>query len=314
MTTTIVIGAGMAGLVCARHLEDRGETVIILDEGRDPGGRLATRFGDAGAFDHGAQYVTARDPGFTAYLARAEARSSAAAWAQLGVDRTWWVGAPDMSKLVAPLTDGLDIRDSCRVEVVERADGIWTVTSDDGETFRADRLAVAIPAPQAMGLLSGLTPLADGLDVVRYAPCWTLMVALAEPLERAPRVYRVSDGPCAWIACDSTKPGRSGEGQNWVVQAGPGWSQTHLEEGHETVSGLLGSAFESWAGALPEIKSSQVYLWRHARVLKALETPCLWDGGTGIGLAGDWCLGPRVEAAYRSGRALAERMLGPQRR
>ncbi|WP_291845444.1 FAD-dependent oxidoreductase [Maricaulis sp.] len=309
MTSTIVIGAGMAGLACARHLADAGETVIVLDKGRGLGGRLATRRTEHGPFDHGAQYVTARDAGFAAWLDRAAMAGSAAPWAQLGVERTWWVGAPGMSKLVAPLADGLDVRRSCRVEQVRREGEGWAIACEGGENLKADQLAVAIPAPQAKALLSGVTPLADGLDAVRYAPCWTLMLSLAEPLDQAPRLYRASDGPCAWIACNTTKPGRSGGGENWVIQAGPGWSQTHLEETSDTVTALLQGAFESWAGALPDIRLSQVHRWRYARVLKALEAPCLWDGEAGIGLAGDWCLGPRVEAAYLSGRALAERIL-----
>lgn len=304
----------MAGLACARHLADAGQDVIVLDKGRGLGGRLATRRSEHGAFDHGAQYITARNPGFAAWLDQAELASSAAPWQQLGVDRTWWVGTPGMSRIVAPLAEGLDVRKACRVEAVWRNAPGWTVACEGDEIVQADHLAIAIPAPQAATLLAGVTPLADGLDVVRYAPCWTLMVALAEPLETAPRVYRASDGPCAWIACDSSKPGRAADGENLVIQAGPGWSEIHLEDSSDTVSRLLHDAFESWAGALPDIRSSQVHRWRYARVLKALDAPCLWDGEAGIGLAGDWCLGPRVEAAYLSGRALAGRMLATQSR
>ncbi|WP_323761649.1 NAD(P)/FAD-dependent oxidoreductase [Maricaulis sp.] len=312
--TTIIIGAGMAGLACARHLVDCGETVIVLDKGRGLGGRLATRRTGEGAFDHGAQYVTARDAGFAAWLDQAASLAAAAPWQQLGLEQTWWVGTPGMSKLTGPLAEGLDIRKSCRVETVQRSGKGWALACEGGGTLAADRLGVAIPAPQAAALLTGVTPLADPLDTVRYAPCWTLMVSLAEPLGQAPRVYRASDGPCAWVACNSTKPGRSGEGENWVIQAGPGWSESHLEEDPETVTRLLLDAFSSWSGGLPEIRLSQVHRWRHARVLKALEVPCLWDVEARIGLAGDWCLGPRVEAAYLSGRALAGQMMAAQSR
>jgi len=36
-----------------------------------------------------------------------------------------------------------------------------------------------------------------------------------------------------------------------------------------------------------------------------LPEPFLYDAQQGIGLAGDWCGGPRVEGAYLSGIALA---------
>ena len=40
---TIVIGAGLAGLTCARQLQQQGYKVIILDKSRGVGGRIATR-------------------------------------------------------------------------------------------------------------------------------------------------------------------------------------------------------------------------------------------------------------------------------
>ena len=57
-----VIGAGMAGLAAARTLAAAGHAVQVFDKGRGIGGRLSTRRTDYGAFDHGAQYATVRDP------------------------------------------------------------------------------------------------------------------------------------------------------------------------------------------------------------------------------------------------------------
>ena len=68
-TRIAIIGAGMAGLACARMLAVAGMMPVILDKGRGIGGRLATRRAPEGRqFDHGAQYVTAKDPGFAALL------------------------------------------------------------------------------------------------------------------------------------------------------------------------------------------------------------------------------------------------------
>ncbi|NBW91636.1 MAG: FAD-dependent oxidoreductase, partial [Actinobacteria bacterium] len=39
----VVIGAGLAGLMAAQELHREGHHVVLIDKGRSPGGRLATR-------------------------------------------------------------------------------------------------------------------------------------------------------------------------------------------------------------------------------------------------------------------------------
>jgi renalase len=80
----LVIGAGVAGLACARRLAAGGARVVVVDKGRGPGGRLSTRrvataLGEVG-FDHGAQFLTARDPDFSALTRDWLARGLLAPW------------------------------------------------------------------------------------------------------------------------------------------------------------------------------------------------------------------------------------------
>lgn len=77
-----IIGAGIAGLSCAKTLEQAGYHVEIFDKGRNLSGRMATRRNNLSEFDHGAQYFTVKNPDF-----RQE------------VDR--WIGA-DVAKLWSP--------------------------------------------------------------------------------------------------------------------------------------------------------------------------------------------------------------------
>mgnify|MGYP003336186047 FL=1 len=64
----LIIGAGMAGLTAAVELKRAGRRVLVLDKARGVGGRLASRRIDGATFDHGAQFITARDPRFAAVL------------------------------------------------------------------------------------------------------------------------------------------------------------------------------------------------------------------------------------------------------
>ena len=64
-----VIGAGIAGLACARTLAQAGHRVTVLDKSSTVGGRLASCETPFGTFDHGTQYFTVRDARFQKALA-----------------------------------------------------------------------------------------------------------------------------------------------------------------------------------------------------------------------------------------------------
>ena len=74
-TTTydfIIIGSGMAGLAAARLAVAGGRSVCVLDKGRRIGGRVSTRRAEGFTFNHGAQFLTARQEAFITVCAQAE--------------------------------------------------------------------------------------------------------------------------------------------------------------------------------------------------------------------------------------------------
>ena len=75
-----VIGAGISGLSCSKNLHDGAFELSVYDKSRGPAGRMSTRRGDGWQCDHGAQYFTARDPGFRAEVARWQAAGVAGVW------------------------------------------------------------------------------------------------------------------------------------------------------------------------------------------------------------------------------------------
>ncbi|MEO8855455.1 MAG: FAD-dependent oxidoreductase, partial [Burkholderiaceae bacterium] len=120
-----VIGAGLAGISCARTLAQAGHRVRVFEKGSAAGGRMATRDSVFGGFDHGAQYFTVRDPRFERALATAPdlcKRWSAntvqvldehgrVAAAGLPSSEAHWVPVPGMSALVRHWAQPLAQRD-----------------------------------------------------------------------------------------------------------------------------------------------------------------------------------------------------------
>ncbi|HEY9651712.1 MAG TPA: FAD-dependent oxidoreductase, partial [Coleofasciculaceae cyanobacterium] len=57
MFDVAIIGAGLAGLICAQQLHQAGYRVIVIEKSRGVGGRVATRRLHDTIADHGVRYL-----------------------------------------------------------------------------------------------------------------------------------------------------------------------------------------------------------------------------------------------------------------
>ncbi|MGD1924454.1 MAG: NAD(P)/FAD-dependent oxidoreductase [Paracoccaceae bacterium] len=299
----VIIGAGMAGVACARTLADAGLVPMVIDKGRSPGGRMSTRRTDGFTFDHGAQYFTARSDAFRAVVEDALDAGAVAVWDDgSGADEPHYIGLPSMSAPVKHMANGLDIR--CGIEVrAVRSDGTGWVLEHDGGSLGADVVILTAPVPQTKNLL-GAHGFADPLDQVHMAPCWALMLGFEASVDPGWTARR-TDSDLAWIARNGTKPGRAGE--SWVVHASPAWSAAHLELDKPEAADRLFAMLQTDLGPLPAPSYIAAHRWRYAMVTTPLGRSFLNKGTLYAG--GDWALGPRVECAFESGQAIANAVL-----
>ena len=307
----LIIGAGMAGLTCATALAKAGYSVTVIDKGRGPGGRMAARraeiAGETVSFDHGAQYFTARDAAFRNAVAEWEGQGVVARWLAAGDDA--WVGVPGMNGPIRAMAEPLDVRWNVRAERVTRAEGAWRVETQD-ESFTAQAVLVAIPAEQASDLLDEVAPeFASTAASVHSQPCWAVMAAFAARLDLASDALRDPDAAISWAARNSAKPGRTGS-ECWVLHASPERSREFLDLPKEEVATLLLADFFAQTGATPvEPIHCVAHRWLYAMPEKVEGEAARYDAEARIGIAGDYLHSPRVEGAFLSGHALAEKVL-----
>ena len=50
-----------------------------------------------------------------------------------------------------------------------------------------------------------------------------------------------------------------------------------------------------------------LHRWRYANIQRQAGEPCFFDAANQLAACGDWCIEGRVEAAFLSGQALAEK-------
>jgi len=304
-----IVGAGMAGLACAEGLANRGHDVVLFDKGRGPGGRMSTRRIETAAgeayFDHGAQYFTVRDGAFRQRVDAWMTEGAVAPWPSAGSDA--YVGVPAMNAPLRLASNSQRVLWTTRVVRIDSSDRGWQLGLDRGEAVALDIVIVATPAEQAADLLASAAPdLSGRARAVVSEPCWTLMLAFSEPVPVAKNCWR-GEYIVGWAARNSSKPGRIGP-ESWVVQASPAWSRAHVEADPEWVSASLKDALANLLGSvLPPTVGECSHRWRFARS-GAEGAGAIFDRDRGLGLCGDWLIGPRVEAAWLSGTALAKRI------
>lgn len=315
-----IVGAGIAGLTCARQLMDVGLEVTVFEKSRGVGGRMATRRTDSEArFDHGAQYFTVRDERF---------REAVDDWVRAGVVALWdgrictlnhglatpkdrqkerFVGTPGMNGVCRHLADGVEIELRVRVDSVTPTAGGWRIVDDIGTDWGVfDYFLTTAPAPQSADLLAETPHLQHVARSVPMQGCWAVMLALENPLDVDFDGAFVEDSPLSWLARNSAKPQRSSAPDCWVLHASPEWTTSHLEHTPEQVEPLLLEAFwEATGHHVVNANFCSVHRWRYAIPPQPLARTYLFDPDAHIGAAGDWCNGPRIEGAFLSGSELA---------
>lgn len=309
-----IIGAGIAGLACARELVSAGFDPRIVDKGRGPGGRCSSRRSAFGRFDHGASFFTARDPGFVRQVEHWRDEGVVAPWdgrfeGRSG-DDTWWVGTPAMNAMVRYEAEAVDAEFGLEIAQPQPGrDCRFDLRTKTGDLIgEADFVVFAAPAPQTAVLLpegSSLVPAARSSDM---APCWTLMASF--PPEAADPGFDAlmpEDDVLDAVFLQAGKPGRE-PGMRIVAHANPYWSEEHLEEPKERVVNALLAALHRHLPGQSTPTHLDAHRWRYARVTQPAEESFGLDRGEGVATCGDWHIAPRVESAWLSGHRLGRRM------
>lgn len=303
---TLIIGAGIAGLLAARSLQDAGARVTVLEKSRGLGGRLATkRVGDA-VFDQGAQYFTVKDPRFAAWVDCWETAGVVARWPD--GERMRYVGRPSMTAVAKVLGEGLDIKREHKVTAIGSCGDHWCVDVENHGCLRAERIILTAPVPQALALLKAgeftlPEALATRLAAVSYDPCLALLVTLGGRSRLPAEGVRRETGTIRWAA-DNQAKGVSPNVAAVTLHLAPDFSTEHYGRTDAEVLELVRAEAEDLIGA--PIAGATLHRWKfsHARVTDS--EPFIWLPKVRLGFAGDALGGPRVEGAALSGLALAE--------
>lgn len=241
MVDVVVIGAGMAGLVCAQRLHQQGYNVVVVEKSRGLGGRVATRRLPNGCADHGVRYFDAQGE-LSDYLIHVLVEQGVLhQWTDTihTLDRTGqlhesaashsrYTAKSGITAVAKHLATGLEIWCNQRVQaLLPKADRTWDISLDPNGVdpaplLTAKAIVIAIPAPQALMLLEPLTHVgvfSDGLpqeiivalQSVQFNPCITAIAVyspnhLPDAINLPWKAVTCPDDPdLDWIALETSK-------------------------------------------------------------------------------------------------------------
>lgn len=310
--TTVIIGAGIAGLTAARTLAAAGRAVTVLDKGRSVGGRLATRRIGGAVLDHGAQFFTVREDAFDRLVA---------GWIDAGLVREWcrgfgevdghprFVGTSGMNSIAKHVAIGLDVRCNTLAFGIEPVGDRWCVRIDDGTASICDEVVVTCPLPQAFALLHvGGVEMPEVLRSIDYERTLGLLVTLDgdDPVIGPPGALLDPDDVFSFVADNMSKGVSTSPAV--TLHANARWSRENFDADHEQIrSDLLGHARRHLGGR--RVSEAHLKKWRFATPAVTWPERC-WAVPSGtLVIAGDAFGVPLVEGAVLSGLAAAEALL-----
>ncbi len=330
----IVIGAGVAGLSCARILHDAGLSVELIEKSRGVGGRCHTRRIEGQPVDMGVTFLHGEDPVFLHALDNyvgdvafrwpvvlagdgptCAPRSLASSVRRVALPK-------GLNAFAKALADGLSIHRETLAISIKMVDGVCRVTSTAGEVFEARNVVLAIPLEQARDLLGTIVTSSKDIAGLRAlmqmsssSSCLTVgaLYPASSPDPGFDLMHPSMSSCIALLSHDSSK--RTGHAYRaLVVQGRTSWSRERLDAPKELWSLALleeaGRILGSWACRPLFVHQHR---WRFARIdgAPAFRRPVLTEvGGARLGVTGEgFSESGGVAGAFVAGHDLAQRLL-----
>ncbi|MEM8817047.1 MAG: FAD-dependent oxidoreductase [Pseudomonadota bacterium] len=323
MARIAIIGAGLTGLALAHGLRE-AHAVTLFEKSRGCGGRMATRYAGDYEFDHGAQFFTTRTAAFRDFLKPLIDAGQVGPWParfaelsgpEVTATRRWsdeyphYVGVPRMNAIGRALAAGLDVHLETTVTEVTHSAAGWSLRGGiDGISAPLpgtyDMLLVTAPLVQTLRLVGEQPGLAHVVGDRSMLGCYALMLGFGETPATGFDAALVREADVSWISVNSSKPGRNAAA-TVVVHATNRWAEANMERSKDAVIEHMLSEVHRVSGIDGHAAAHcDVHRWRFANLPKQSGPRCFFDRRRGLGVAGDWWIRGRIEAAFVSASAL----------
>jgi predicted NAD/FAD-dependent oxidoreductase len=320
----LVVGAGIAGLIAARHLHLQGIPVTVVDREERVGGRIVTEHIGDGWADIGAQFFTVREPFFQTYVDKWLAEELAYVWGTGWAEGSAsdptadthprYAATEGLNALCRLLAQDITVHKSVNITAVLQTETGWTAVADSGEEYNSQALILTPPTPISLALIDAgdVTLSTDdraALEEISYAPCLCAVIVIdGETTLPEPGARLQPNDTVSWIA-DNQQKGISPEATTLTMHLNPDKSKLWWLAPDAELRGMMKQQLRPFLAPDCTIQEMHIHRWRYAlptslhpeRTLLAKEL-------SPLAFAGDAFNGPRIEGAALSGLSAAKKI------
>lgn len=336
-----IIGAGISGLTAGRNLARAGHEVTIFEKSSGFGGRMATRTAgkDSGSkMDHGVSTFIVESPEFKEFVSELQQKGIVKRWGQKmsmydgenlieqdpnPSEKPQYTATNGMNSIGLYLSRYVDVKLNTKVGGLtyigknRTNKRPWMINFTSSKTFNVDAVILALPAPQAYGILSTTIDETNTLKIVRlideihYRPAYSLMVGYGDQPAPVWQGVKCKKSVLDFISNETSKRENKQE-TSFVLHASESFTLKHRESDEEIVIREMLSAFAEIEGGWVSVPDwIQLHLWKYSKPRTFLNQPFLEleDKDSVLALTGDYFNGDTLDHAYKSGFQLSKKWI-----
>lgn len=307
----VIIGSGVSGLLCGRRLTEAGHSVLLIDKGRNAGGRLSTRRTDGAVFHHGASslpdFYKHKDlPEFVIkILKRAEKEKV--------IQRKGVIFEPfsSVSHLVSFFAEGLNIKEGCEATSLDLKNKTIDVTyrNDNSTKLSYDLLIISIPPNQAKTLINNQLDRFDScLSEVEMRSSAAALFSFDLDPALIKETYFSNKNVHVYVENNRFKCVQ--RLLSFTVHTKEPFAKKVVNNDKNKIKDIL---FKEVSNAVPVSLPKPTYeaghRWLYGFTERSLGKAYLFYKNESVGVCGDWCSGSTILDAASSGVKLAEQVL-----
>ena len=321
MSSFCVIGSGISGATIANLLSKK-HSVDLFDKARGPGGRSSfKRLDKTKGFDHGVQYISPKSPNFKRFIKGLIKKKVLKNWGGRHLflnqvkkekkNHTKIIGTKGNNDISKYLLQNINCFFQSELKKIDYKQKSWTLTFADGKKKNYEKIILTCPFPQLSNLAKKFIQNSFIKKKIKMDSNITVMITIKKTNENISS-YFFNDKILGWAAKENSKNRFKSNQDFWTLQSTYEWANKKINKNRENIESnskiLIDQFFKLTGVKKTKILFSLNHGWKFSSNSTALNVKSYWNSSLGLGVCGDWFVGPRLESGWISANDLHKKI------